>query len=724
MYNETEYIYQQFEKNFGGKKEEPLVLYGTGKNTEKLLPQIQDFHIVGLMDGKKKEGIIWGKPILDYNDVVALNVKTIVIIARPAIIGVIYHRIAEFCTQNNIMVYDVRGNDLSMVYRNQEINIPYFRQSFEDLEKEVRRYDIISFDIFDTLIMRKVLYPADIFTIVEKRKPFPGFASLRIEAERQLYEEKQNPNFAEIYERIQQLSGISREEGEKLQELELEVEMELITPRERMLELFNHIKNEKKIYLISDMYLPQKAIVKLLEKCGYEGYKEIYVSCEKRTAKQEALFEMYLEDREKDGYSCGNCLHIGDNETADFMSAKAAGMNAFQIMSAREILESSSYRSLLDSDLNFMDHLAVGLLCAKAFGDPFVLYGTKGKLRITDVRNFAYMLIAPTILYATVWIMQQVRKLECDYILYPSRDAYLVEKLSNEICEKQVEHNFAEGEYFYTSRRAVVAATIWKVADIYHVAGYQANGCCIAGMDFSGSIHQLFQKRFHINIESEAKELKADDGGKLKFYLNKYQQEILERGRKERENYLHYISGTGIPAHRKIAFIDFLAAGKVQCGLEKLLPGKEFLGLYFLRREPNVGELDRDIKVETFFPSKGAFEMDVNVGRYYLFLEMVLTSPEATFDYIDDDGKICFMEETRTKEHLDIVDKIQESILKYTEEFSELYPDLLHAQVDYHISDMILGFLDKEYTNLDMQDVTSLVLTDEFLSQTFNIFQT
>lgn len=39
------------------------------------------------------------------------------------------------------------------------------------------------------------------------------------------------------------------------------------------------------------------------------------------------------------------------------------------------------------------------------------------------------------------------------------------------------------------------------------------------------------------------------------------------------------------------------------------------------------------------------------------------------------------------------------------------------------ISDIILGYLDKEYTALEMDEVTSLVLTDEFLSQTFNIFQ-
>ena len=81
------------------------------------------------------------------------------------------------------------------------------------------------------------------------------------------------------------------------------------------------------------------------------------------------------------------------------------------------------------------------------------------------------------------------------------------------------------------------------------------------------------------------------------------------------------------------------------------------------------------------------------------------------------------MEETRTEEHCRIVEEIQESVLEYAKEFSDLCPELLYVPVSRQVPDEILGFLDKAYTTLDMQEVTSLVLTDEFLSQTFNIFQ-
>ena len=102
---------------------------------------------------------------------------------------------------------------------------------------------------------------------------------------------------------------------------------------------------------------------------------------------------------------------------------------------------------------------------------------------------------------------------------------------------------------------------------------------------------------------------------------------------------------------------------------------------------------------------------------------MVLTSQEPTFDGIGDEGQILFMEESRTKEHCRAVEEIQRSVQEYAKEFSEMCPELLHTQVNRKVPDVILGFMDKEYTELGIEEVTSLVLTDEFLSQTFNLFQ-
>lgn len=710
MYDEAEYIYQQFQDNFADIKNRPIILYGIGNNTGKLLSKITEYNIVGLMDGKRKDGYIWGKRILGYKEVEKTDAKVIVIIARPAVIGVIYHRISEFCKKNQIIVYDINGRDLSKVYVNQENDIPYFHISYEDLEREIEKFDTISFDIFDTLIMRKTLYPRDVFHIIERKigkQKQISFASLRILAEEELYRKGMNPNIYEIYERIQELSGISTQQRQEYLNLEISTEMEILVPRKKMLELFNSIKKRKKIYLISDMYLTKEILANILETCGYKDYEDIYVSCERRCSKAEGLFDIYSKDIK----DTKHCLHIGDNRIADIMSAQRAGIAAFQVMSGQELLESSSYKQLLISESGLIDHLAIGLFCEQVFNNPFALYNTNGKPIVEDIEQFAYLYIAPVIFYFTIWLIQKIQQLKCDYILYTARDSYLIQKIFQLIKEHQCIGNLPDGVYFYTSRRAILAATTWNENDIRHRMH----------IEFWGDIKDLFKKRFDIEIEEQGHDVRSMTESQIEFFVKKYEKRVLEQCKQERKNYISYISKTGLNSHRKIALIDFIAVGKVQNGLEKLIPEKKIQGFYFLKRQANKGDLDRDIQVESFYPSKGDFEIDSNIYHYYLFLELILTSPEATFHSVCNDGRIRFMKETRSKEHRRIVRHLQQSVINYANEFTRLYPKLEKEMVDRKIPDIILGFLGKEYTDLNMKEITSLSLSDEFYNQSFNI---
>lgn len=50
--------------------------------------------------------------------------------------------------------------------------------------KEIKNYDIVSFDIFDTLLKRNVKEPTDVFSYMEKKYQINGFREKRIEAEK------------------------------------------------------------------------------------------------------------------------------------------------------------------------------------------------------------------------------------------------------------------------------------------------------------------------------------------------------------------------------------------------------------------------------------------------------------------------------------------------------------------------------------------------------------
>lgn len=708
MYNQEEYIYTEFKENYTDVKE-PIVIYGIGVDAGKLIPRIQEYNIVGLMDGKQKSGEIYGKVIVDYKEVLELNVKKIVIVARPAILGMIYHRIEKFTSENNIFVGDVRGRNLAEIFCNHENDIPYFHKNWCDLKSACESHDIVTFDIFDTLLVRKTMFPKDIFEIVEAAliKAVDGiqeFARIRIKAEDNCYKKGMNPTIYQIYDEIGDMTECSKDVLLRYLDKEIKTEKKFLCARKSMLKFFDEIKEKKQVYLISDMYLPSVILKDILQECGYTGYKDIYVSCEQGYSKSDGLFEKFIEQdtRRK------NAIHIGDNENADGRSAENAGLDVFLIMNKMEMLENSSYNVIIDKAEALLDRVSIGLFCNRAFDNPFALYGTKGKLRIEDYRDIAYLFIAPEILYFSCWLIKNIIESKCDCVIYPSRDAFVLQKICSIISKNQKIMDFPEGKYIYASRRALYAASTFEQRDIDFVLSHE----------YRGSILGLFENRFNLRLPESAEGYDWDTIMKLAV---KYSSWILERCLEERTNYLNYLKKNDIHTKKKLAFIDFVAAGTIQNGMRKLLQN-ELQGFYFLKRNTEDIERENNINVVSFYPPKGDFELDANIYRFYLFFELMLTSPEATLNHISEDLRPVFFQEKRSREEIDMVMEMQEEMLQFAEEISNLHPSILSESIKKTIPDMLVGFIGKEYTDIECEKMMSMVLTDEYFSRTFNIF--
>ena len=127
---------------------------------------------------------------------------------------------------------------------------------------------IVSFDIFDTLVRRLVYEPRQIFPLMVKSALHRGivlpkdFIKLRFEAERWANKELGYANIYEIYDRIENLNGDTRDAALKL---ELETEIELCVPNSEIVALYKRcIHNKKRVIIISDMYLPENLLIKIL----------------------------------------------------------------------------------------------------------------------------------------------------------------------------------------------------------------------------------------------------------------------------------------------------------------------------------------------------------------------------------------------------------------------------------------------------------------------------
>lgn len=186
-------------------------------------------------------------------------------------------------------------------------------------------YEAVAFDVFDTLLKRDVGTPADVFLM----GGIP-FARKRVEAEAQARAaNKREVTLAEIYAQPE-MSGFDPAQ-------ECMWEMETAVANRPVLEAVKALHAQgKRLYFISDMYLPQEQIHAMLIHCGYDMLDGGFVSCSYGVQKRSgALFHRFLRDT---GLKCGQVLFVGDSWRADVLGAALAGIRAWHLPAPMSVL--------------------------------------------------------------------------------------------------------------------------------------------------------------------------------------------------------------------------------------------------------------------------------------------------------------------------------------------------------------------------------------------------
>ena len=201
------------------------------------------------------------------------------------------------------------------------------------LKEKCKKREVISFDLFDTILKRDVFSPVDVFSLVEKEADGKmgirsGFSERRKKTE---YELRKARNLQEVtLDEIYQVLNYPEEQKSKMKQLELEAESRLLHANYMMKRVFDFcIESNKQVYFISDMYLPLPFISGILHREGFDGYKKIYLSCEyKKTKLTGQLFRCFLEE---EGIRSKDVLHIGDSLYADVIGAGKVGIKSYRI---------------------------------------------------------------------------------------------------------------------------------------------------------------------------------------------------------------------------------------------------------------------------------------------------------------------------------------------------------------------------------------------------------
>lgn len=203
----------------------------------------------------------------------------------------------------------------------------------------IDKSEIVGFDVFDTLIERDVCIPSDIFEIVgiivfNSYYDAKKFAKKRVLAEKVARDNNYNREISidDIYKELKK----DYENYEELKAKEIEVELSSCRPIHTMIENLNYaVKKKRRVFLISDMYLPKFVVSQILQSCNITGFEEIYVSCEVGCNKLTgSLFEFICKEK---GLDKRRFIHFGDSFKADMYGACKAGIKGYPIQRKNRI---------------------------------------------------------------------------------------------------------------------------------------------------------------------------------------------------------------------------------------------------------------------------------------------------------------------------------------------------------------------------------------------------
>lgn len=316
--------------------------------------------------------------------------------------------------------------------------------SVDTFADQLSRYDVISFDVFDTLIFRPFSLPTDVFYLIGHELEIMDFKNIRMRAEwdaRVKHNEKEGNmeiGLADIWNRLERDVGLSSKQG---QELEMAIEQKLCYANPFMLAVWRKLKEQgRKIIVVSDMYLSEKCIQSILENAGFTGAEKIYISSGYHKSKadgklyQEVLRDWYKDSGDKKKLSI---VHVGDNPHSDQKQAVRAGMAVFPYHNVNKnallcrafdmsSLVGSAYRAIISN------RLYAGLPgCSMEYEYGFIY----GGLFVLGYCGF---------------IHDYCEKNRIDKLLFLSRDGDILKQAYNHLYPDE------NTEYVYWSRKAAV----------------------------------------------------------------------------------------------------------------------------------------------------------------------------------------------------------------------------------------------------------------------------
>jgi predicted HAD superfamily hydrolase len=326
---------------------------------------------------------------------------------------------------------------------------------------------MISFDVFDTLITRRVAEPYGIFLLVQSKikmkkcKSYipPEFAAeflfYRLQADK-LARKKycingiQDITLAQIYEIMVDCGFLTTTSFREVMQLEIETELEnVVGIPQNIQKLKNYLEAGEHVVLISDMYLDEIVIRKMLQIVD-PIFSELPIYVSSQTLKGKGSGDMFAFVQQKEDVSYQNWTHIGDHYIADYRIPKSLSISCIKTKAA---LHPTACQNVLNT-------MPRELLPQQLTGLSREVCLQEGLPK--EARVGAY--IGAPILYLYVdWIIRRAQEMGITRLYFIARDGYPLKLIADEIIAGKKSTIIAK--YIYGSRHAWRPASFLGTAD-------------------------------------------------------------------------------------------------------------------------------------------------------------------------------------------------------------------------------------------------------------------
>jgi FMN phosphatase YigB (HAD superfamily) len=570
----------------------------------------------------------------------------------------------------------------------------YLEFSLEGLKAAIERADLVSFDIFDTILTRLSVRPDSVMRSVGERvrHEYPsaiGFFERRKEAETAAREAKDwsgDVSLPEIYRQFQRDGGWTEEIVDAARMLEFESELDACVPRSSIVEAVAHAAHEgKRVIAVSDTYLERSQVDQLLKAAGVLEYlDEVYLSSEYGLRKDRGDMWEFLLTRERAGP--GRWLHVGDNEQSDIQAATDRGLSTYHCMNPISLVSLGGLGELTSTEpQHWGNDLLMGPTVARIANDPFPATGRFRPVDIPLPGDVGYAVFGPVMMGFITWIANHPALSDVDHLYFLSREGFLLREAWEKVRIAGATH-LPPSTYLYTSRRSSMAAAQGVRFDVESI---------VEGSGFKGTLSELLSSRLGLSLEPDHPAARVpielpEDEEMVAELLEQLRDRIGAHGSYELEDLTRYLDVAGLSTSARPAVVDIGYSATIQKHLQTVI-GRGLIGFY-------MGTIAKASQVEgiggsafgCFAEGLPGWSTPSTFLRHSLLLEAFLTAPQGQTERVEvRDGKLSysFRSEHRSVQELTVLEQLHRGALSYFDDILSAFGTvLLDAPIDPNVS--------------------------------------